>query len=92
MDNFADKVGKLDYTAGVLPITRVSKELDSLPSDPIYKRNTISKQAFKMYDAKKMDGLPVGIQIVGRRLEEEKVLEGMKLVQKVMKDNGLQYV
>ena len=44
-----------------------------------------------MYDAKEMDGLPVGVQVVGRRLEEEKVLAGMRLVEKVMKERGQGY-
>lgn len=44
-----------------------------------------------MYDAERMDRLPVGVQVVGRRLEEEKVLEGMKLVERVMKESGLPY-
>lgn len=33
-----------------------------------------------MYDAEKMQGLPVGVQIVGRRLTEEHVLAGMREV------------
>lgn len=33
-----------------------------------------------MYDADKMQGLPVGVQIVGRRLMEEHVLAGMREV------------
>jgi Asp-tRNA(Asn)/Glu-tRNA(Gln) amidotransferase A subunit family amidase len=28
-----------------------------------------------------MEGLPIGVQIAGRRLEEERVLEGMKLIE-----------
>ena len=38
-----------------------------------------------------MDGLPVGVQVVGRRLEEEKVLAGMRLVEQVMKKYGNYY-
>ncbi|KAL5521593.1 hypothetical protein ACEPAF_2341 [Sanghuangporus sanghuang] len=79
----------LDYTAGVQPITRVSASLDALPS-PIpahLTSNAIAKDAFAMYDAAAMDGLPVGVQAVGRRLEEEKVLAGMRLVEKVMRDH-----
>lgn len=32
------------------------------------------------YDAVKMSGLPVGIQLVGRKWQEEKVIEMMKVV------------
>ena len=35
-----------------------------------------------------MDGLPVGVQVVGKRLEEEKVLAGMRLVEQVIKKHG----
>lgn len=38
-----------------------------------------------MYDPGKMAGLPVGVQIIGRRLEEEKVMEGMKLIEDILK-------
>lgn len=44
-----------------------------------------------MYDADKMHGLPVGVQIVGRRLQEEKVLEGLKLVEKLLQEDGKKY-
>ena len=44
-----------------------------------------------MYDADKMHGLPVGVQVVGRRLEEEKVLEGMKLVEASLQRKGQAY-
>jgi Asp-tRNA(Asn)/Glu-tRNA(Gln) amidotransferase A subunit family amidase len=38
-----------------------------------------------------MHGLPVGVQIVGRRLEEEKVMEGMKIVEALLKASGQEY-
>ena len=44
-----------------------------------------------MYDADKMHGLPVGVQVVGRRLQEEKVLEGLKLVEKLLHEDGKKY-
>ncbi|KAL5514371.1 hypothetical protein ACEPAG_2459 [Sanghuangporus baumii] len=83
----------LDYAAGVQPITRVSASLDALPSPvPAHlTSNAIAKEAYAMYDATAMDGLPVGVQVVGRRLEEEKVLAGMRLVEKVMRDRGEGY-
>ncbi|KAI1264934.1 amidase [Xylariaceae sp. FL1019] len=72
----------LDYTAGCIPITHVDKALDGLPSGfNIKKLNGVAQGAYKLYDAKAMHGLPVGIQVVGRRLEEEKVLALMKRVE-----------
>ncbi|THG95788.1 hypothetical protein EW026_g5923 [Hermanssonia centrifuga] len=62
----------LDYSAGVLPVTHVDRRLDVLGK--FNPRNAIEKGQYRMYDADEMHGLPVGVQVVGRRLEEEKVL------------------
>ncbi|KAK4196918.1 putative acetamidase [Triangularia verruculosa] len=78
----------LDYTAGVLPITHVDAELDALPKNfNIKKLNGVAQGAYKYYDAKEMDGLPVGVQVVGRRLEEEKVLAVMQRVEDALGEN-----
>ena len=44
-----------------------------------------------VYNADVMEGLPLGVQVVGQRLEEEKVLAGMRLVEQVMKERGKGY-
>lgn len=73
---------QLDYTAGVLPVTHVHKALDQLPESFSTKNlNRVARGAYKHYDAERMHGLPVGVQVVGRRLEEEKVLAIMKRVE-----------
>ena len=38
-----------------------------------------------------MAGLPVGVQVVGQRLEEEKVIEGMKVIEGLLRKEELQY-
>ena len=43
------------------------------------------------YDAIKMEGLPVGVQVVGRRLEEEKVLACMKRCEDALEASGGKY-
>ena len=50
--------------------------------------NDISRAIHEVYDAEAMDGLPVGVQVVGRRLQEEKVLAGMKLVKEALAASG----
>ncbi|KAJ7096609.1 amidase signature domain-containing protein [Mycena belliarum] len=87
----------LDYTAGVLPVTFVDKLTDSLPPDfmssPKYKgMNAIAQGAYSVYDAEKMHGLPCGVQIAGRRMEEEKVLEGMKVIETALALAGTPFV
>ena len=71
-----------------MPVTHVDKELDALPQDfSLKKLNGVAQGAMKHYDAAAMHGLPVGVQIVGRRLEEEKVLSVMKLVEEALGDD-----
>lgn len=53
--------------------------------------NAVEAGAYSMYDAARMHGLPVGVQVVGRRLEEEKVLEGMKIVERLLGAEGRAY-
>ncbi|KAI0076500.1 amidase signature enzyme [Panus rudis PR-1116 ss-1] len=79
----------LDYSAGVLPVTHVDSYLDQLPS--FTPRNQIEAEAYRMYDAKAMHGLPVGVQVVGRRLQEEHVLEAMKIIEGLLKETGKAY-
>ncbi|CCM00797.1 uncharacterized protein FIBRA_02839 [Fibroporia radiculosa] len=79
----------LDYSAGVLPVTHVDETKDALSA--FKPRNAVERGAYKIYNAEKMHGLPVGVQIVGRRLEEEKVLEGMKIIQRLLRQEGKAY-
>jgi len=83
----------LDYPAGILPVTHVDRDLDALPADftssETYKSfNAIAKNAYSVYDAGQMHGLPVGIQIAGKKLEEEKVLEGMQVIENALRAYG----
>jgi len=83
----------LDYTAGVLPVTFVDKTLDGLPHDfvqsQVYKSyNSVAKTAYSVYNVEKMHGLPLGVQVVGRRLEEEKVLKGMQVIENALREQG----
>ncbi|KAI2463075.1 amidase [Annulohypoxylon bovei var. microspora] len=78
----------VDYTCGIIPVTHVDKELDKLPSTfNIKKLNGVAQGAYKLYDAEAMHGLPVAIQVVGRRLEEEKVLAIMKRIEDALGDD-----
>jgi Asp-tRNA(Asn)/Glu-tRNA(Gln) amidotransferase A subunit family amidase len=79
----------IDYTAGIIPVTHVDAKQDALSkSFDINKLNGVAKGAYRHYDAKKMEGLPVGVQVVGRRLEEEKVLAIMQRIEDALEKNG----
>jgi len=81
----------VDSTVGVLPITKVNKSLDALPDD-FLEGSTGSKilegrtygsapKWVGAYDAEEMDGLPVGVQVVGKPWEEENVLGMMGILE-----------
>nr|POE68816.1 putative amidase pb8b6.03 [Quercus suber] len=82
----------LDYTCGILPVTHVDPIKDMLPREiQVHKMNGVARGAYKHYDAVKMAGLPVAVQIVGRRLEEEKVLACMKRLEDALEAKGRKY-
>ncbi|GME22569.1 Amidase [Neofusicoccum parvum] len=82
----------LDYTCGILPVTHVDRVLDALPASFNFKKlNGIAKGAYTHYDAIKMEGLPVAVQVVGQRLEEEKVLAVMERIEDALEKNGGKY-
>ena len=85
----------LDIPVGVLPVTRVDAKADKLTGewtkkgdgsafieDPLYRNKK------PMYDAVAMEGMPVSVQIVGKRWEDEKVLEMMKVVDEALGERG----
>lgn len=79
----------LDYTALVLPSGMVDRNVDPPKDDPevvSYKpRNELDKWNWDLYDPELAHGMPVGLQIVGRRLEEEKVLGAGKVTESVLR-------
>ncbi|KAF8438871.1 amidase signature domain-containing protein [Boletus edulis BED1] len=86
----------VDCVAGVLPVTLVNKDLDALPrdfqkSDEFKQMGAIGKGAYSIYDADAMHGLPVGVQVIGRRFEEERVLQAMKVVEHALEECGKKF-
>ncbi|KAB8252014.1 amidase signature domain-containing protein [Aspergillus flavus] len=66
-------VNLLDYTSVVFPVTQADKKVDvPEPKDDFL--SEIDKIVHEQYDPEMYDGAPAGLQIVGRRLEEEKML------------------
>lgn len=81
----------VDSTVGVLPITRVDSKTDSIPPDfldgsqgsKILEGRTYGGND-PAYDADKMHGLPVGVQLVAKPWEEEKVLAMMAQLEELI--------
>ena len=80
----------------MLPVTNVSSTKDQLPSnfmtDTYPKLNSVARGCYDTYDPVSMNGLPLGVQIVGRRLEEEKVIAGMRMIEEALKKAGTVFV
>lgn len=75
----------LDYTAMVIPFGQVSKELDPTVAPDYVPRNEADKWNWGVYDLDVMDGHPLSVQIIGRRLDEERVLAAGKVVEEVLR-------
>ena len=75
-----------------MPVTHVDKSLDQLPSTFRFSDlNGVAKGAYKYYNADDMHGLPVAVQVVGQRLEEEKVLTIMTRIEEALDKHGGRY-
>jgi amidase len=69
----------VDFTAGTVPVTRADKNIDK--KDPNYvPKNERDKMVQDLLDTDEVHGGAVSIQVVGRRLQEEKVIKMMKVV------------
>ena len=82
----------VESPVGTIPVTKVDPERDDIPQDwldgkdrtksssPVLEYLLYNKKWPAIYDAHRMAGLPVGVQVVGKKWEEEKVVEMMKVV------------
>ncbi|KAF1842813.1 acetamidase [Cucurbitaria berberidis CBS 394.84] len=78
----------VDYPAVVLPAGHVSKELDADAAqsmDSYQPRNAIDEWNWNVFDLEKMDGMPIGVQVVARRLQEEKALGAAQAIDKILR-------
>lgn len=86
----------VDSTVGVIPVIRVDAELDALPAqlkeEKLRKAGShlLAKEYYDtVYNPSGMQGLPVGIQIVGPAWHEEKVLKIMEVLdEELVKKQG----
>lgn len=73
----------LDYPAGVLPAGKVLAS-DAYPEGyaPV---NELDEENMNIYDNALYLGMPVAVQVVGRRHEDEKVLGAMQVIDEVLR-------
>jgi amidase len=63
----------LDYPSVVFPVCTVQKDVDKWDSTPRFLSGQ-DEDNHKLWDPEECHGMPVGLQLVGRRFEDEKVL------------------
>ena len=82
---YTEVVNLLDNSVAVVPVTTADKSVDVF--DETYEPlNDLDAQNWKWYDPEAYDGAPVGLQIVARKYEEEKVLAMAKIVDLVLQN------
>lgn len=93
-DFYVGYTGVLNFLDGcgcTFPVTWVDKNKDPAVDMKVFRQlNDIDGKIQADYDADFYHGAPVSLQLVGRRLEEEKVLEMVEVVADVLKTAGVQ--
>ncbi|KAI0106415.1 amidase signature domain-containing protein [Nemania sp. FL0031] len=76
---YTEIINLLNYSVAVIPVTKADKQIDRIDSS--YQPSSyLDQMNWEAYDPEIYDGGPVGLQIVGRKFEEEKVLSIAKIV------------
>lgn len=87
----------MDSPVGCLPVTHVDPSKDILTEEWTRPRKNLTgsqvtedklyRGSNPYYNVEEMAGMPVGLQIVGKRWEEEKVLSMMRVVEEALQES-----
>jgi amidase len=76
----------VDYPVVVIPAGEVSKELDGASKMDSYQpRNPLDEWNWSLFDPITMDSMPIGIQVVARRLQEETALGAARSIDQILR-------
>lgn len=82
----------VDYVAGVVPVSKVDLTLDAKSSrlseedfDATKSTRLLEAELDYIYDPVKMEGLPIGVQIITPQYRESEAILAMKIVEKTVK-------
>jgi amidase len=70
---YASAINLLDFTSVVVPVTFADKTIDTKNADYV-PCNKLDAAVQAEYDPEAYHGAPVAVQVIGRRLSEEKTL------------------
>jgi amidase len=77
----------LDYPAAVFPVCKVDKNKDFAQGD-FESMNGKDEENWGLYDPEEVHGVPISLQLVGRRFEDEKVL---RILEEITREIGLPF-
>ncbi|MCJ1410567.1 hypothetical protein MMC19_004653 [Ptychographa xylographoides] len=85
---YTECINLMNYSACVIPVTTASKDIDAFDEsyEPL---NDVNRKNWEAYDPEIYDGAPVGIQLVARKYEEEKIWAVAKIVNAALKTAGV---
>ncbi|KAH8899771.1 amidase [Thozetella sp. PMI_491] len=69
----------LDYPALAFPAGKVDKMVDTLPERSSYMSDS-DEENWQLYDPNQFDSMPVGLQLVGRRFDDEKIVSILRYI------------
>lgn len=87
----------IDSPVGIVPVTRVDASLDQLSPNfkpgetggsTMFEKWMYQNGSRTVYNPQEMAGIPVGVQIVGRKWDDEKVLAMMRVVDEALGPRG----
>ncbi|KAI0205858.1 amidase signature domain-containing protein [Astrocystis sublimbata] len=81
---YTEAINLLNYSVVVIPVTKANKEVDVIDSS-YQPSNELDRKNWEAYDPEIYHGGPVGLQLVARKFEEEKILAIAKIVMCAMR-------
>ncbi|CAF0779287.1 unnamed protein product [Adineta ricciae] len=74
----------LDYPAAVFPVTTVDLVKDQVELD-YQPRNALDRENYNLYTSPEVyANAPIGLQVVGRRFDDEKVMRCVEMIERAM--------
>lgn len=78
--NYTSQWNLLDYPAVVFPVSQVDQRLDEKQNGPPFLSGK-DEENQQLWDLEEFHGAPVGLQLVGRRFEDEKILSILRYIE-----------
>jgi amidase len=88
---YTSVINVLNYSVVVIPVTTANREVDKQFSSDWthWEANDFDERNWSAYDKEVYHGAPVGLQLVARKFEEEKILGIAQIVTAVLKARGV---